>query len=86
LQNALASGFLDAAASVQRAINGTDGNFRHFGDSVDSVFLLAHLTHSAIPRAAGNACFSVGPALPRKIKHRTPTKWPISFSSSVHLS
>src|SRR5271169_4479702 len=68
LQNALTGGFLDAAAPVQCAIHRTDGNVRHFRDAVDSVLLLAHLTHSAIPRAASYACFCVGPALPRKIK------------------
>src|SRR5271154_6627341 len=57
LQNALASGFLDATAPVQRAVHGADGDIRHFGDAVDSVFLLVHLIHSAIPRAACNACF-----------------------------
>src|SRR5580658_8394947 len=55
LQDALASGFLDATAAVQCAIHGADRHVRHFGDPVDSVFLLVHRPYSAIPLATRTA-------------------------------
>src|SRR6266436_6960372 len=88
LQNVVARGFFDATAPVQSAIHRADGHVCHFGDAVDSVFSLAHLSHSAIwrsaiPHVAFNAYFYSRPAPARKIQL---TKCPISFSCSEHPS
>jgi hypothetical protein len=42
LEDALAGGILDTAASVQGAVNGADGDVRHFGDQVDAAALFGH--------------------------------------------
>jgi len=83
LQNALAGGFFDATPAVERAVHGADGDVRHFGDPMNSVFLLAHLPHSATRRETRACAFSRAATQDQML---ITLQSPISFSSAGYPS